>query len=200
VKTIGVTGGIGSGKSTVSKILSDLGAEVIDADAIYRCIAKKGNEVYREIVESFGDEILDVNGEIDRKKLAAIAFKDEDGIRTLNSVTHKHVARIIIEKLNEFKNREKVVVIDAAIPVEHGFLDVADQVWVVLADKENRIKRVMKRSGLTYEQVVERMKAQPGDDYYCGIADVIIPNNGSYEDLKAEVEENYRRFELDWIE
>jgi len=197
VKTIGVTGKIGSGKSTVSKILADMGAAVIDADAIYRSITKKGHEVYDELVDSFGDEILDDNGEIDRKKLAAIAFQDEEELKKLNDITHKHIVRVIIDKLNEYKNKEKVVVIDAAIPVEHGFLDVADQVWVVLADKETRINRVMKRSGLTYEQVLERMNSQPGDDYYCGIADVIIQNDGSFEDLKAEVEENFRRFELE---
>lgn len=197
MKTIGVTGGIGSGKSTVSKILSDMGAAVIDADAIYRSITEKGHEVYREIVNYFGDEILDNNGELDRKRLAAIVFQDEEELNTLNSITHKHIARIIIEKLNELKNGEKNVVIDAAIPIEHGFLDVADQVWVVLADKENRIKRVMKRNGLTREQVLERMKAQPDDDYYCSIADVIILNDGSFEDLKTEVEENHRRFQLD---
>ncbi|HOQ36418.1 MAG TPA: dephospho-CoA kinase [Acetivibrio sp.] len=197
MKTIGVTGKIGSGKSTVSKILADMGAAVIDADAIYRSITKKGHEVYDELVDSFGDEILDDNGEIDRKKLAAIAFQDEEELKKLNDITHKHIVRVIIDKLNEYKNKEKVVVIDAAIPVEHGFLDVADQVWVVLADKETRINRVMKRSGLTYEQVLERMNSQPGDDYYCGIADVIIQNDGSFEDLKAEVEENFRRFELE---
>jgi len=197
VKTIGVTGKIGSGKSTVSKILADMGAAVIDADAIYRSITKKGHEVYDELVDSFGDEILDDNGEIDRKKLAAIAFQDEEELKKLNDITHKHIVRVIIDKLNEYKNKEKVVVIDAAIPVEHGFLDVADQVWVVLADKETRINRVMKRSGLTYEQVLERMNSQPGDDYYCGIADVIIQNDGSFEDSKAEVEENFRRFELE---
>lgn len=197
MKTIGVTGKIGSGKSTVSKILADMGAAVIDADAIYRSITKKGHEVYDELVDSFGDEILDDNGEIDRKKLAAIAFQDEEELKKLNDITHKHIVRVIIDKLNEYKNKEKVVVIDAAIPIEHGFLDVADQVWVVLADKETRINRVMKRSGLTYEQVLERMNSQPGDDYYCGIADVIIQNDGSFEDLKAEVEENFRRFELE---
>lgn len=87
----------------------------------------------------------------------------------------------------------KSIVIDAPIPIKHGFLDIADEVWVVVADMENRIKRVMERSGLTYEQVLERINAQLSDEYYCSLADVIIKNDGTYEELVRMVEANYNK-------
>ncbi|GAE89083.1 dephospho-CoA kinase [Acetivibrio straminisolvens] len=193
MRTIGVTGGIGSGKSTVSKILGELGAQIIDADVIAKDITRKDRKAYREIVEYFGSQILLPDGEIDRKKLAAEVFNNKDKLEVLNSITHRHVAEIIIEKHEILKGLGKSIVIDAPIPIKHGFLDIADEVWVVVADMENRIKRVMERSGLTYEQVLERINAQLSDEYYCSLADVIIKNDGTYEELVRMVEANYNK-------
>jgi len=151
LRTIGVTGGIGSGKS-----------KIIDADVIARDVILKGHEAYQEIVDYFGSQILLPDGEIDRKK------------------THKHVAQIIIER-HEILKKRKTIVIDAPIPIKHGFLDIVDEVWVVVADRETRIKRVMKRSGFSYEQV------------YCSLADVIIENGGTCEELRRIVEAHYNK-------
>ncbi|HOM03594.1 MAG TPA: dephospho-CoA kinase [Acetivibrio sp.] len=193
MRTIGVTGGIGSGKSTVSKILAELGAEVIDADVIARDITRKGHKAYWEILDLFGRKILLSDGEIDRKKLAKEVFNDKAKLEVLNSITHKHVAQIIKERHEILKKLGKTVVIDAPIPIKDGFLDIADEVWVVVADRENRVKRVMKRSGLSYEQVIERINAQLSDEYYCSLADVIIKNDGTYEELRRMVEETYKK-------
>ncbi|ABN52119.1 MAG TPA: dephospho-CoA kinase [Hungateiclostridium thermocellum] len=193
MRTIGVTGGIGSGKSTVSKILADLGAQIIDADVIARDVILKGHEAYQEIVDYFGSQILLPDGEIDRKKLAGEVFNNKDKLEILNGITHKHVAQIIIERHEILKKTGKTIVIDAPIPIKHGFLDIVDEVWVVVADRETRIKRVMKRSGFSYEQVLERINAQLSDEYYCSLADVIIENGGTCEELRRIVEAHYNK-------
>lgn len=193
LRVIGVTGGIGSGKSTVSKILFELGAQVIDADVIARDIIRKGQRAYNDIIDYFGAGILDKNKEIDRKKLAAEVFNNKEKLEALNSITHKSVARVIIEKLEDFKKKYETIVIDAPIPIEHGFLDIANEVWVVVSDREKRIERVMKRSGLTYDEVVERINAQLSDDHYSGLADLIIRNDGTYEELEKNIKRTLSR-------
>ncbi len=190
MRIIGVTGGIGSGKSTVSKILASFGAQIIDADMLAKQIVEKGQKALEEIVECFGDKILDPEGNLDRKKLSGIVFKDKQKLEVLNRITHDHVAKRIIENI-EGLNKTEIAVVDAPIPIEHGFLDVVDEVWVVIADKEVRIKRVMERSGLTYNEVEDRIKAQLSDDYYRSISKVVIVNNDSVEELRQQVKKYY---------
>lgn len=187
MRIIGVTGGIGSGKSTVSKILASLGAQVVDADVLARQVVKKGEKALGEIVASFGTYILDMEGELDRKKLSDIVFKDKAKLDVLNTITHTAVAERIIQKLEQLREVE-LVVVDAPIPIEHGFLDVVDEVWGVVADRDLRVKRVMQRSGLTYNEVDDRIESQISDEVYKSISDVIIVNNGSVEDLKQHIE------------
>ena len=190
MRKIGVTGGIGSGKSTVSKILASFGAQIIDADMLAKQIVEKGQKALEEIVACFGDEILDSDGNLDRKKLSGMVFKDKQKLEVLNRITHDHVAKRIIEKIDSL-NKAEIAVVDAPIPIEHGFLDVVDEVWVVIADKEVRIKRVMERSGLTYNEVEDRINAQLSDDYYKSISQVVIVNNGSVEELRQQVKKYY---------
>ncbi len=190
MRIIGVTGGIGSGKSTVSKMLASFGAQIIDADMLAKQIVEKGQKALEEIVECFGDEILDLEGNLDRKELSGIVFKDKQKLEELNRITHDHVAKRIIEKIDSL-NKIEIAVVDAPIPIEHGFLDVVDEVWVVIADREVRIKRVMERSGLTYNEVEDRINAQLSDDYYKSISEVVIVNNGSVEELRQQVKKYY---------
>ncbi len=189
MKVIGVTGGIGSGKSTVSRALRALGAAVIDADVLARNITSPGGKAFEELVEYFGKEILDDNGELNRSKLASIAFSDKVRLHALNSITHKYIAEKIYEAVEAFNVSDKwdILIIDAPIPIEKGFLDLVDEVWVVTAQRETRVKRVMDRSGFTYEAVSERMDSQPGDEEYLRIADKILDNNGSVEELEQAV-------------
>lgn len=190
MRIIGVTGGIGSGKSTVSKILASLGAHIIDADRLAKEIVEKGQKALDEIADCFGSSVLDAEGNLDRKKLSDIVFKDEHKLRILNEITHSHVAKKIVEKLNSLEPDE-IAVVDAPIPIEHGFLDVVSEIWAVTADREIRIKRVMERSGLTYNEVEDRINLQLSDEYYKSISSIVIVNNGSAQELRQQVEKYY---------
>lgn len=189
IKVIGVTGGIGSGKSTVSRILRDLGAVVIDADTIARSVTAKGGTALEELVFYFGREILDENGELKRKELADIVFNDKVKLHALETITHKHIARKIEEGVENIKSAGKteVLVIDAPIPVEHGFLDLVDEVWVVAADRETRIKRIMDRSCYSYGEASGRINAQKKDEDYIRLADEVLYNDGTVEELEKSV-------------
>jgi dephospho-CoA kinase len=189
LKIIGVTGGIGSGKSTVSRILRDLGAKIVSADKIARDIVHKGEKALLEIVEHFGDEILTSNGELDRKKLGTIVFGNNEKLEVLNSITHKYIAEKIVNIVEQFKmdNKSGIMVIDAPIPVEHGFIDIVDQVWVVTADIDVRVKRIIERDGITREEALSRINSQKKESEYLDIADEVLVNNGEIEELEKEV-------------
>lgn len=190
MRIIGVTGGIGSGKSTVSKILASFGAKIIDADVLARQITQKGQMALEEIVNCFGETILDSEGNLDRKMLSKIVFKDKQKLDALNRITHKYVAEKIIENLKKINNNE-IAVVDAPIPIEHGFIDVVDEIWAVVAHKDVRIKRVMERSNMTYNEVEDRINSQLSDEFYKSISDVVIENNGSIEELEQQVKKYY---------
>jgi len=190
MRIIGVTGGIGSGKSTVSKILASYGAKVIDADVLARQITEKGQKALKEIANCFGETILDSYGNLDRKELARIVFKDKQKLEELNRITHKYVAEKIIEMIKNLNNNE-IAVVDAPIPIEHGFIDVVDEIWAVVADKDVRIKRVMERSNMTYNEVEDRINSQLSDEFYKSISNIVIENNGSIEELEQQVRKYY---------
>jgi dephospho-CoA kinase len=186
LRIIGVTGGIGSGKSTVSLVLRDLGAAVIDADSVARAITVKGGKALEELISYFGNGILDSNGELNRKTLADIVFNDQVKLHALNAITHKHIIMRIKDSIESIKSSGKndVIVLDAPIPLENGFIDLVDEVWVVASDRDIRIKRVMDRSGLTYDEILSRINAQIKDEEYLKSADEVIYNNGSIEELE----------------
>lgn len=197
MKIIGVTGGIGSGKSTVATILKNLGAFVIDADKIAKTVTIKGQPALDELVEFFGKGILKEDGELDRAKLSVIVFSDKNKLKKLNEITHKHVITKIIQELNRLKeelkknNNDGIIVLDVPIPVKHGFLDIVEEVWVVISDKETRIKRVMKRNNISYSQVLRRIEAQKNEDEYLQIASKVIDNSGTLEELESIVKNFY---------
>lgn len=189
MKIIGVTGGIGSGKSTVSRILEDLGAVILDADKISREVMLPEGEAFEEVINSFGRKYLDENNQLDRKKLAQLVFNNPDKLKILNNISHKHIVNRILQGIEE-KSKEGyrgVIVIDAPIPLEHGFLDIVDEVWVVDAEKDIRVNRVIKRSNMTYEEALNRINSQLNQSDYLAIADEVIENNGSIEDLEKNV-------------
>ncbi len=190
MRIIGVTGGIGSGKSTVSRMLAAIGAHIIDADRLAKETVEKGQKALAEIVAAFGTSVLDAEGNLDRKKLSQIVFKDKQKLELLNGITHNHVAQKIVEKLDSLDESETAIV-DAPIPIEHGFLDVVHEVWAVIADRDVRIKRVMERSGLTYNEVEDRINFQLSDEFYRNISNIVIVNNGPIEELREQVEKYY---------
>jgi dephospho-CoA kinase len=196
LKIIGLTGGIGSGKSTVSAILESLGAHIIDADLVSREVERKGRPAFNQIVQSFGSGILNSDGEIDRNILGDIVFNDSKKLETLNMITHKYIIEEIRKKLDVLKKGNKIglAVLVAPIPVKHGFMDIVDKVWVVTAPLQTRIKRIALRDGSAYEKAMMRIDAQIGDKDYIDLADSIINNDNNYAYLKKQVELLYNKF------
>ena len=190
---IGITGGIGSGKSTVSQMLSEYGAEVILADEVAREVVMPGMKAYNQIVQTFGKDILNEDESINRKKLGDIVFSDPKLLKKMNKFTHGAVAERISRRLNILRSEgTDFIVIEAVVPIQHGFLDLVDTVWVVLADEQIRKKRIMARNNYSEQEAEQRIKAQMSDQMYISVADNIIYNNGTVEELRALVWEVLR--------
>lgn len=189
LKVLGLTGGAGTGKSTVTAFLEELGAKVISADAISRQISQIGCEAYDDILSAFGTEILTEDKDIDRRKLGEIVFNDKAKLAELNSITHKHIANKICCEIEKAKGNAgyKAIVVDAALPLKHGFLDVCDVIWVVAADESLRIERLVARSNYTRDKALSIIKAQMSEHDYKRLADTVIDNNSDIDDLKNRV-------------
>ena len=189
MKIIGLTGGSGAGKGEVCKAFLSYGIESIDTDKVSREVTKKGSECLRELAENFSGEILTAYGELDRKKLADIAFKSKEKLKILNSITHKHILaecqRWIIDRMNA---RREAVIIDAPLLFESGFDKNCDIIISVLADIEKRVERIIKRDKITHEQAMLRIKNQKDDKFFMEHSDYIIYNNGDYGDVLIQVE------------
>lgn len=178
---IGLTGGSGSGKTTVGRAAADLGFYVIDADKIGHEILLKGNKAYNETVNAFGSEILAPDGEIDRKKLGGIVFSDKEKLKLLNDITHEKITKAI-EKLIKICENKKVI-IDAAVLFESGMDKKCDYVIAVVSSAEERTRRICHRDGISPEAADNRIKSQQSDDFYSSKADRIIINNGNESQL-----------------
>lgn len=195
MKVIGLTGGIASGKSTVSKILKDLGAYIIDADVISREIISKGTEAWKEIVEYFGEDILLPNGEIDRKKLGNIVFADKQKLEKLNLITHPRIIKRIKEIIMEEKRKgkEKAIVLDAAILIEMGMKDMVDEIWLVSVDKDMQIKRLIERDKLSYQNAINRIRVQMPLSEKAKYADYVIDNSKDIGYIRNQVGKLWER-------
>ncbi len=191
MKVIGLTGGIACGKSTVSGMLEDLGAAIIDADVIAREIMEKGTPVWQKIKEVFGDEYLLPDGEIDRKKLGELVFANPEALKKLNSITHPEIRREVVLRIDRLKSSGtyKAIVVDAALLIEAGWCDMVDEVWLVVADRETQIERLMKRNGLTRQQALNRISSQMDQDIKMRYADRIIDNSHGMEHTRKQVEQ-----------
>ncbi|SHF12153.1 dephospho-CoA kinase [Thermoanaerobacter uzonensis DSM 18761] len=196
MQVIGLTGGIASGKSTVSKLLKKMGAMVIDADIVSREIMVKGTEAYNKIVEYFGKEILKEDGEIDRKKLGNIVFADRRKLKKLNEITHPIIIERIKEKIEEErkKNQQKAIVLDAALLIEMKLYKMVDEVWLVVVDSKTQIKRIMERDKLSYKDAINRIKSQMPLDEKMKYADFIINNSKDFKAMEKQVTLFWGRF------
>jgi dephospho-CoA kinase len=186
--TIGITGGIGSGKSTVVKILEEYGARVIFADEIAKSVMEPSMPAYERIVEHFGTGVLDGDRRIDGKKLGGIVFHDNQEMQILNGITHGVVAQRIKEILDGFREEQaKLAVVEAIVPIRHGFQDAVDKVWVVIASEPVRVRRIIERNNFSREEALARIRAQMPDEEYKSIADQVIYNDGTIEELRAKI-------------
>jgi len=180
---IGLTGGSGSGKSTVAEILKQNQMFIIDCDKIAHDIILKGNDAYNELVEIFGENILDSSEQIIRRKLGDVVFKDKAKLNLLNECTHKH----IIKKVNELINLNRVSVIDAPLLIETNLHTISDRVLAVYADMDIRIQRIIKRDNITFEQANKRLQNQMSWNEMSSYADIIIYNN-DLEQMKNQID------------
>ena len=193
---IGLTGTIGSGKSTVSARLTKLGALVLDADTISREAVKKGADGLNKIAEVFGKEVIDANGELDRKALAGIVFSDESKRLILNGIKHPQVLKALKEKKKKKKalNPDRMIVWDVPLLIEVGWVEYVDSVWLVTALEQTRINRIMARDGCTIKQAQSRICAQMSEEEKARFSNEIIDNGGSLEQLYQRVDALYSEY------
>ena len=184
---VGLTGGIGSGKSTVAGLLGERGAVVIDADDLARRAVALGTNGFDRVVETFGPEILDPDGDIDRAKLAAVVFGDPARLRELEAIVHPEVARLFAEAIEPYRDTDRVVVYAMPLLAEGGLSGAFDVVVVVVADVDRRIERLMRDRGMTAGEVRARVAAQLSDEERAKVADVLLDNDGEAERLVPQV-------------
>jgi dephospho-CoA kinase len=185
---IGLTGGIASGKSTVARMLLELGIPVIDADQIAREVVEIGEEAYLQIVEKFGEEILQDDKTIDRAKLGAIVFNDEEKRKLLNSIVHPAVRQKMLEQKERYvKKGEKTIVLDIPLLFESNLTHLVDKIVVVYVDEHTQLERLMARNGFSKEEAKARIKAQMPLKEKAAKADAVINNNGTIEQTKKQL-------------
>ncbi len=190
---VGLTGGIGSGKSAVADLLAEHGARVIDADEVAREVVAGGSAGLRDVVAEFGEEVLGSDGLLDRGRLAEIVFADPDARLRLTAIVHPLVARRIEELLTD-GSASGVVVYDVPLLVEGSVHDRHDfdLILVVEAPEHLRIERLMRDRGMTEDQVRARMASQASDEQRRAVADVVIVNDGSRAQLQRAVDQVWR--------
>jgi dephospho-CoA kinase len=191
---IGLTGNIATGKSVVAKMLEELGATVLDADALVHELQRKGTPVYNDIVAAFGPGILDREGEIDRKALGAIVFTDPAQLRTLESIVHPVVLIESMRRIMEAPTR--VVVYEAIKLIEAGRAEMCDALWVVTARSDVQLQRLMRDRQMSEADARQRLEAQPPQSEKIKRATVVIDNSGSLDETRQQVTAAFRVIEF----
>jgi dephospho-CoA kinase len=187
---IGLTGGIGSGKSTVSEMLRAKGAVVVSADLVGHEVYRPGTPVWDEVVAAFGRDVLTTEQEIDRRKLGSIVFADPEARRRLNAITHPPMRRLMAERLDDLRRQgARVAVLEAAILIEADWVDLADEVWLTLVRPAEAAQRLMARSGLTREEAEARIASQLSNQERLEHADVVIDTDCSLAEVARRVDE-----------
>ncbi|MEJ6949941.1 dephospho-CoA kinase [Natronospora cellulosivora (SeqCode)] len=184
---LGLTGGIASGKSTVSSYLEELGALIIDADRIAREVLEKGEIGYKQVVETFGNDILNESGEINRSKLAGIIFSNKRLRKKLENITHPLIIKKINEKIEEYRENNRIIILDAPLLFEVGLDKDVDKTCLVYVDKETQLKRLIKRDKLSKVEAQRRIESQLSLEKKRDMADIVINNQGSKKILKENV-------------
>ena len=161
MKTIGLTGGIGSGKSTVSQFLAELGAVILDADKVGHEAFKPNTAAWREVVATFSEQILTPSGEIDRKKLGEIVFSQPEALSRLNQIMHPQMYDMMKAQIEEYRRQGvDVIILEAAVLIEANWTPLVDEVWVTVAPKTAVLERIRKQRGLAEEQTLARIHSQ----------------------------------------
>jgi dephospho-CoA kinase len=191
---IGLTGGIGTGKSTVAKVLEAQGAPILNADLVGHEVYLPGRPAFHEIVETFGRDVVEADGTIDRKKLGAIVFSDPKELAKLNNITHSRMKGMMREKLVELeRGGHAIAVLEAALLLEARWDDLADEIWVTVAEPEIAAQRVAERSGLDREQVMERIRSQMSNADRIKRANVVIDTSGDMASTEQQALEKWEQ-------
>ncbi len=199
--TIGLTGGIASGKSTVSKMFAQMGITVIDADIEARLAVEKGEKAYNDIVQYFGDEILHQDGSINRAKLGAIVFNNDEKRQALNSFVHPSVRnRMLAKKEQAEKEGAAVIVLDIPLLFESNLQYMADKVILVYVDESTQLQRLMKRNGLSEEEARARISSQMPLKDKIKLADYVIDNNGGVEETGRQLKQILDKWDVERAE
>ena len=182
-RIIGLTGGIASGKSTVSDALRQKGAVIIDADAISRTLLERDGAAYAQVAEAFPQYVLP-DGAIDRRGLGAYVFSHEEGIRRLNEITHPIIVDEVRRRAEQAPGN---VIIDAPLLIEVGLERLCHEIWLVTAEKEVRVQRIMRRNGLSRQEAEDRINNQISEEEKRKLAHLVIENSGSLEELNEQI-------------
>ena len=194
MKIIGLTGGTGSGKSTVSKFLAHLGAVVIDADKVGHEVFKPGTKAWQEVVDAFGQGIISADGTIDRRKLGEIVFSNPDARAKLNQVMHPLIYEQVKSRIEEYGRKGvAIIIVEAPLLLEVGWKSLVDEVWVTSASEATVIKRLKEQKGLSETQSLARIRAQLTDEERIRQADVVIDTDCALDELKERVEALWRK-------
>ena len=185
---VGLTGGIGSGKSTAARMLKERGAVVFDADVLAREAVAPGTEGHRAVVERFGADVLAPGGELDREAVASVVFADPAARRDLEAIVHPEVRRLFAEGSEAYGETDRVVVLSAPLLVETGMHSAFDVLVVVAAPVEVQIERLMRGRGMSEEAIRARIDAQAPLDDKAAVADILLDNEGAPEDLERQID------------
>ncbi len=200
MKVIGLTGGIGSGKSTVSQSLAELGAVILNADEVGHEASKPDTEIWRQVVAAFGRQILTPDGNIDRKKLGNIVFGNPESLSRLNQLMHPRMYDMVKAQLEEYRRQgTQVVVLEAPLLLEAGWTPLVDEVWVTTASESTVLKRLKEQTGLSQAESLARIRSQLSSAERVRHADVIINTDCDLDELKSKVTELWQGLELDTL-
>jgi len=196
MKVIGLTGGISSGKSTVSQFLAELGAVIIDADKIGHEVLKPDSEVWREVVAAFGRQIITANGKINREKLGEIVFSNSEARARLNQIMHPRIYDMVKTRLEEYRRQGAgIVVLEAPLLLEAGWTSLVDEVWVTTASEATMLKRLRERTGLSEKESLARIRSQLPTEERVKHADAVIDTDCSLGELKVKVKELWQELQ-----
>jgi dephospho-CoA kinase len=191
MRIIGLSGPIAAGKDEAARVLKKNGALVIEVDQIAHTLYQPQSSLWHELVKAFGSKILMRGGKLNRAKLGEIVFADKNKLKQLNQLVHpllkEEVKKIVESRKQIAERRKQTIVINAAVLKEIGLVDLVDEVWVVTASAENRLKRLVK-AGLSREEAAQRIKAQLPQKDYLKIADVVIKNDGTLKQFHAKIQ------------
>jgi len=194
MRVVGLTGGIGSGKSTVARFMAEMGAVIVDADRVGHEAFKAGTELWQQVTAAFGKGILAQDGDIDREKLGKAVFDSPEALEKLNRIMHPAMRDIIKAQVEEYRRQGAgVVVVEAPLLVEAGWTSLADEVWVTTATEAAVLRRLRERTGMTEQESLARIRSQLPSQERLKHADVIIDTDCDLQELKARVKELWQK-------